>query len=82
MAASLATAATTAEQQTFELLSRIRTDIAQFVTANPDKDLRGLEVIGDVDITNSIATFTVTVPIVVTEDPDGGLSVDAREVLV
>ena len=82
MATALTTASTTQEQQVFEVLSRTRQDIAEYLTANPEANLSGLAITSSIDVPNSRATFTVTLPITISEEGDGGLSLDAAEVLV
>lgn len=82
MAAAISTSATTAEQQVFETLTRVRKIIAAYSAANPEADLQGLVISPQIDSVNNFATFTVTMPLTQSEDSDGGISFDATEVLV
>lgn len=80
MAATITPKATTLEQQTFETLYALRNAQVAYETANPDAEL-ALDVVPDIDSTNNLATFTVTLPLTQSDDADGGISFDATEVL-
>ncbi|MGB3787815.1 MAG: hypothetical protein WA949_07380 [Phormidesmis sp.] len=81
MAAAITLASTTQEQQIIELLNKSRAVIDAYIAANPEVDLKGLSVNADLDITGKVMSFTALIPVTLTEDPDGGFSVDAQELL-
>jgi len=82
MAALIPLNADTAEQQAFELLHKLNASRSAFVAANPTVNIQGLSVGVNVSLSTNQVTFTVTLPIEQTQDADGGLSLDAREVMV
>jgi hypothetical protein len=82
MAAALTTTSTSQEQQVLEILTRTRKDVSDYILANPTADLQGFSVSNQIDLANNQATFVVVMPINISEDADGGISIDATEVLV
>jgi hypothetical protein len=81
MAAPLTLAATTAEQQAFELCNKLSTAIAAYTTANPTANLKGMRVTKSLDVNNNRATFSIVVPLIQVGTLDGGLELDADAVL-
>lgn len=81
MAAALTLNATTAEQQAFEMGSKLLEALNADKAANPGADLKGFNVAQNVDLNRLRATYTITIPITKTATPDGGFEVDAEEVL-
>ncbi len=82
MAASITLSSTTAEQQALELPSKLSEAIATYRLANPTTDLKGFSVSKSVNLNTNRATFSIVVPLTVTNSSDGGLEFDAAEVLV
>lgn len=81
MAAAIALNATTAEQQAFELSSKLLDALNADKTANPDADRKSFNVSQNIDLNRLRATYTITLPIVKTATDDGGFEVDAEVVL-
>jgi hypothetical protein len=77
MADSLTLAATTAEQQAFELLFRLRNEVAEFQAAKPSTDLNGFEITTRLDIRQNQAIFSITLPLIQSNTIGGGLAFDA-----
>lgn len=81
MAAALTLNATTAEQQAFELGSKLLDALNADKAANPDADRGAFNVSQNIDITRLRATYTIVLPITKTSTADGGFEVDATTVL-
>lgn len=81
MAASINLVATTAEQQAFELGSKLLELLNADKTANPQADRKSFNVAQNIDLNRLRATYTITLPIVKTATTDGGFEVDTEEVL-
>jgi hypothetical protein len=81
MAAPLTLAATTAEQQAFELCTKLAQAIAAYTAANPAANLKSMRVTQAIDLNNSRATFSITLPLVQSQSTDGGIEFDADPVL-
>lgn len=81
MAAAITLASATAEQQALELPAKLADSIAAYRAANPSADLKGLAVTKSVNLNTNRATFSIVVPLTVTNSADGGLEFDAEEVL-
>ncbi|MFG6099057.1 hypothetical protein SPB21_27675 [Leptothoe sp. ISB3NOV94-8A] len=82
MAAAITTVSTTNEQQLLETARKSKDAIEAFAAANPEADLSGLSVTERIDLPNGRITYTIVVPVVETNDADGGFSIDANEVMV
>lgn len=82
MASALTLSATTLEQQAFEIATRLRQDIADYVAANPANDIQGLSTTVTLNVAANVATVNMVLPLSQAEDTDGGISFDATEVLV
>ncbi len=81
MAAAITLASTTAEQQALELPAKLADAIAAYSAANPTANLKGLSVTKSVNLNTNRATFSIVVPLVVTNSIDGGLEFDAEAVM-
>ena len=82
MAAAITTVSTTAEQQILETARKLADAIEAYVAANSETDLKGLSVTERLDLPNGRITYTCVVPVIETNDTDGGFSIDADEVMV
>ena len=81
MAAPNTTDATTLEQQLMEICKESQAAIEAFVTANPESDIQGMSVSENIRLDLNRITYTVVIPVTITESNDGGFSVAAAPVL-
>lgn len=82
MAASVTLASTTLEGQLLELNRKASIFRRQFAEANPSVSLEGMVVTENLSLSANTMSFTITVPVVITQTTDGGFEVDARSVMV
>lgn len=73
--------ATTAEQQLFEICTRFVKVAAAYKAANPEADLKSLNVTQALDLNRARATFSIVLPLVQTDTADGGIEFDAESVM-
>ena len=81
MAAAITLSAATAEQQALELATKLAAVIEADRAANPNADLKGLNVSQSINLNTQRATFSIVVPLVKTNSADGGIEFDAETVL-
>jgi len=77
MAAALTLVSATAEQQAFEMCTKMAAAIAADRVANPTADLKGLNVTRSINLNTQRASFTVVIPLVQSDSADGGIEFDA-----
>jgi len=82
MASAITLGAATLEQQVYEVCTRTAAAIATFAAANPTVPLTGFSVRQTVDLANNRAQFTISLPITQSFSTDGGIEIDATEMLV
>lgn len=81
MAAPITLVSTTAEQQAYELGSKLLAALEADKIANPDADRKAFNVSQSIDINRLRATFSIILPLSKTVDGDGSFEIDAEEVL-
>lgn len=82
MATAFTLAATTAEQQVFELSKKLSDALSAYKVTNPSADLKGFSVSRNIDTNRSRATISIVLPLSQLTSADGGLEIDTEEVLV
>lgn len=81
MAAPIALVSISAEQQAYELATKLLAVLNADKLALPDADRKSFNVSQVIDLTRLRATFTIVLPLSKTDEPDGSFTIDAEEVL-
>ena len=81
MAAPITLVSTTAEQQAFELGTKLLALLNADKVANPEADRKSFNVSQTIDLGRLRATYTIVLPLVKTDSDDGGFEIDTETVL-
>lgn len=82
MAAAAVTAATTLEQQALEVASELSAALAVYQGANDGATPAGFSVTRTPNLNTGILSINISLPITSVVATDGGIDIDATEVLV
>lgn len=81
MAAPSTIVSATLEQSILETLAKAIVARNAYVAANPAADLQGFAISQTINLATNRVTFQVTLPVTVSNDADGGQSIDVPEVM-